>query len=67
MGTLVYWHEPERILRQNLTVDVVAHAWRGIVVDVIRVVLWAIPREDLEEGVERGDVSPHCTEKDGAS
>jgi hypothetical protein len=42
-GTLVQWCEPRRLLRLNLTVDVVAHARRVVVVDVVRVVLQAIP------------------------
>ena len=42
-GTLVQWHEPRCLLRLNLAVVVVAHAWWGIVVDVIRVILWDFP------------------------
>jgi hypothetical protein len=51
-GTLVWRREPKRLLRQNLTVDVVADVWRGVVVNVIRVVLRVVPREDLEEGAQ---------------
>jgi hypothetical protein len=42
-GTPVRWHEPGCLLSKTLVIDVVAHARRGIVVDVIRVVLQAIP------------------------
>jgi hypothetical protein len=37
-GTLVRRREPGRLLRLNLTVDVVANAQRGVVVDVIGVI-----------------------------
>jgi hypothetical protein len=37
-----------------------------VVVDAIGVILRAIPRENLEEGAEQGDVSPRCVEEDGA-
>jgi hypothetical protein len=50
MGTLVRWCEVRHLLDSILDVDVVAHARRGIAVDVIRVILRAVPREDLEEG-----------------
>jgi hypothetical protein len=39
VGTLVWWHEPRHLLRLNLTVDVVAHARRVVVVNVIGVIL----------------------------
>jgi hypothetical protein len=67
VGTLVQWHGLRRLLRQNLVVDVVAHTWWGVAVDVIGVILWAIPGEDLEEGAQQGDVCPHGVEEDGAS
>ena len=54
-----------RLLGGNLAVDVVAHARRVVVVDVVGVVLWAIPREDLEEGAQRGDISLCGARKDG--
>ena len=38
-GTLVRWREPRRILGKNLTIDVVAHAWRSAIVNVIGVIL----------------------------
>jgi len=65
-GTLVWWHEPEHLLRLDLAVDVVAHARRVTVVDVVRVVLWAVPLENLKEGVEQGDVGPLRAREDGA-
>jgi hypothetical protein len=43
LRTLVRWCELRCLLRWNLAVDVVAHAWRDIVVDVIRVILQAVP------------------------
>ena len=50
--TLVRWCELGRLLGLSLATDVVAHAWRGIAVDVIRVILWSIPQEYLKEGRE---------------
>jgi hypothetical protein len=41
-GTLVQRHELGRLLGESLAIDVVAHAWWGIAVDVIGVILWAI-------------------------
>jgi hypothetical protein len=38
-GTLVWWHEPRHLLDKNLTINVVAHAWRGAVINIIGVVL----------------------------
>ena len=43
MGTLVLWCEPRRLLSMIITVDVVAHAWRGAVVDIVGVVLRVAP------------------------
>ena len=43
IGTQVRWREPGRLLGKNLTIDVVKHAWRGAVVDVIGVVLQVTP------------------------
>jgi hypothetical protein len=43
MGTLVWWHDPRSLLSKILAIDVVAHAWWGMVVDVVGVILWAIP------------------------
>jgi hypothetical protein len=51
-GTLVWWRELGHLLKLNLTVHVVAHVWRVIVVDVVRVILQAIPQENLKEGAE---------------
>jgi hypothetical protein len=45
----------------------VAHARQGVVVDIVRVILWAVPRKDLEEGREQGDVNPRYAEEDDAS
>ena len=59
MGTLVRRHELRHLLDGVLAINVVAHARQDVAVDVIRVVLWAIPQEDLEEGAWRGDVGPH--------
>jgi hypothetical protein len=39
MGTLVWWCEPGCLLRLNLAIDVVAHARRIIVVNVVGVIL----------------------------
>ena len=64
--TLVWWHELRCLISENLTINVVAHSWRGVAVNFIRVVLWAIPREDLEEGAELGDISPCCAGEDDA-
>jgi hypothetical protein len=66
VGTLVWWCEPGLLLRLNLVVDVVAHARRIVVVDVVGVILRAVPRENLEEGAERGDVGPRRAGEDGA-
>ena len=63
--TKVWWHELRCLIGGNLTIDVVAHAWRGVAVDVIEVILQAIPREDLKEGMQQGDVSPYGAEKNG--
>jgi hypothetical protein len=46
-GTLVRWHEPGCLLSKILAIDVVAHARQSVVVDVIRVVLWAVLRKNL--------------------
>jgi hypothetical protein len=35
VGTLVQRHELRNLISENLIVDVVAHAWWGIVVDVV--------------------------------
>jgi hypothetical protein len=67
MGTQVRWHELGHLIGGNLTIDVVAHVRWGIAVDVIGVVSRAVPREGLEEGDQRGDVSPRGAEEDGAS
>jgi hypothetical protein len=48
-GTLVQRREPGCLLGENLTVDVVTHAWLGIVVDVIRVILRVIRLYDARE------------------
>ena len=52
MGTLVRRCELKCLLSKILAFDVVAQAQRGIVVDVIGVVIQAIPRKDLKEGEE---------------
>ena len=41
--TLVRWHEPGCLLSKIITVDVVAHAWWVIIVNVVGVVLRSIP------------------------
>ena len=64
-GTLVRWHEPGRLLGKNLTVNVVTHAWQGVAVDVVEVILWVVPREDLDEGAQQGDVGPGRARGDG--
>ena len=50
--TLVLWREPEHLLSKIITINMVAHVRRGIGVDVVEVILWSIPREDVEEGIE---------------
>jgi hypothetical protein len=50
VGTLVWWRELRCFLGKNLIVNVVANARQSIAVDVFRVILWVVPREDLEEG-----------------
>ena len=65
-GTLVRRSELGGIDDRVVAIDVEAHEGRRVVVDVIGVVLRAIPREDLEEGVHRGDISPRCAGEDGA-
>ena len=65
-GTLVQWREPRHLLGKNLTINVVAHAWRGAAVDVIGVVLQVTPRKDLEEGTQRPDIGPRRAKEDGA-
>jgi hypothetical protein len=42
-GTLVRRCEPECLLRLNLAINMVAHARRVIVVDVVGVLLWVVP------------------------
>jgi hypothetical protein len=39
---------------------------RGVIVDVVGVVLRFVPQEDLKEGTERGDISPCCAREDDA-
>jgi len=39
VATLVQRRELRRLIGGNLAVDVVAHAWRGIAIDVIEVIL----------------------------
>ena len=67
MGTLVWRRELGRLFDRILTIDVVAHMRRGIAVDVVGVILRAVPREDLEEGTQRGDISPRHVGEDDAS
>ena len=67
MGPLVWQCEPGCLLSKNLIVDVVAHAWWGVAVDVIGVILRVVPREDLEEGAQHGDVPPYGAREDDAS
>jgi hypothetical protein len=43
VGTLVQWCELRCLLKWNLAIDVVAHAWQGIVVDVIGVIRQTVP------------------------
>ena len=43
VGTQIRWCELRRLIGGNLAVDVVAHVWWGIAVDVIGVILWAVP------------------------
>ena len=62
-GTLVRRHEPERLLRQNLDIDVVAHAWRGLVVDVVGVVLRSIPRRTSRKAQSEGTLVPTMPER----
>jgi hypothetical protein len=64
--TLVWQCEPGFLLSKILTINVVRHVWWGIVINVIRVILRVVPRKDLEEGAERGDVGPHRTGEGGA-
>ena len=66
-GTLVWRCEPRCLLDRILAIDVVAHAWWGVAIDVIGVVPLVVPREDLEESAQRGDVRPRNTGKDGTS
>jgi hypothetical protein len=66
-GTLVWQCELRGVVNRVLTVDVEAHARWGIVVDVIGVILWVIPREDLEEGTQRGEVDTRRAREDGTS
>ena len=51
-GTLVRQCDPRCLLSKIVTVAMVAHARWGIIVDVVEVVFWFVPREDLEEGAE---------------
>jgi hypothetical protein len=39
VGTLVQRHELRHLISGNLAINVVAHAWRGIAVDVVEVIL----------------------------
>ena len=66
-GTLVRRCELWCLLRRDLAIDVVAHAWQGVAIDIIGVVPLVVPREDLEESAQRGDVRPRGTRKDGTS
>jgi hypothetical protein len=46
-GTFVQRRELRNVRDWVLTIDVEAHTWQGIAVNVV---LWAIPLEDLKEG-----------------
>ena len=48
-------------------VDEEALAGGREVVDVVGVVLQAIPRENLKEVAQRGDIGPHCAREDDAT
>jgi hypothetical protein len=65
-GAQVWWHELGHLIDGHLTVDLVEHVRWGIVVDVVGVVSQVVPREGLEEGEQRGDVSPRGAREDGA-
>ena len=43
VGTLVWWHEPGHLVSKIVAVDVVAHARRVVVVNVVGVILRSIP------------------------
>jgi hypothetical protein len=64
--TLVWHHELGSVIDKVFAIDVEAHARRGIVVEVVRIVLRAVPQEDLKESTQRGDIGPRHTGEDGA-
>jgi len=51
-GTEIRWREPGGFVSVVLAVDVVEHARGCIEGYAVGVVLWALPRERLEEGTE---------------
>lgn len=57
-GTHVRWHEVSSVSGGSLTTEEQALMARRVVAGVIRVVLRPVPREDLEEVRQRGDIDP---------
>jgi hypothetical protein len=66
VGTLVQRCEHGRLYGKIIAIDVVAHAWPSVIVDVVRVILRSVPREDLEKGAEQRDISPYCARDNDA-
>jgi hypothetical protein len=62
-GTLVWQREHGRLLSGIFTVDVVAHARRGVAVDVIRVVLHAILDRNSRKVHSEGTLTPATPER----
>jgi hypothetical protein len=52
VGTLLWQCELGSVGSGVVTINVEAHARRSVVVNVVRVVLWVVPRKDLEEDVQ---------------
>lgn len=51
VGALVWQHDLRGIIGKVVAVDVEALVGQRVVVDAVGVILRAVPREDLEEGV----------------
>jgi len=66
-GTLVWRRELKGIVDAVVAVDAEALARWRVVVDVVGVMLRAVPQKDFKEGAQRGDVSPRRAGEDGAS
>jgi hypothetical protein len=65
-GTQVRRHEFGGIIGGYLTVDVEALMGREVVADVVKIILWPIPRDDFVEVAQGIYIGPRGTQEDGA-